>query len=94
MLLSLRKFADFVIWRSGSVSVIRTEFDWDFLEVEVEKAKCFYYDVIMPELLAVFFTKKLIHKGKLNIFSSPQENFIMILIILVTSSPQLTYLIF
>jgi hypothetical protein len=66
MLLSVRNFADFVIWRAGVVSVIRTEIDLDFLQEEIKKA-----EVIVSELLAGFYTKKKkIQLGKLSQFTN------------------------
>jgi hypothetical protein len=64
MLISARTFGYFVIWRKESVLAIRTEVDLQFLSEKTELAKRFFYQVIMPELMAGYFTLRLVKKGK------------------------------
>ncbi|XP_044766704.1 uncharacterized protein LOC123322756 [Coccinella septempunctata] len=57
MALTKTMYNDFVVWSPSEFFVQRIPFDEDFWHVHREKALEFHQRVIMPELLAKFFTK-------------------------------------
>jgi hypothetical protein len=66
MLMSSRSFADFIVWKRNGFLILREEIDKEFLVENIEKAQRFFYQIIMPELLAGYFTKKMVKSG--NVF--------------------------
>lgn len=52
------KYCDFIIWSQQKAIAVRVNANLDFWNAAVEKASEFHEQVIMPELLAKFYTEK------------------------------------
>lgn len=51
-------YCDLVLWSPNGTLIIKVESDFDFWEMSMKKAFAFHEQVIMPELLGKFFTKR------------------------------------
>ena len=51
-------YCDFVIWSPNIFFKKRIVQDWEFWNVHYQVAIKFHFEIIMPELLGRFFTKK------------------------------------
>jgi hypothetical protein len=69
MFLTSRKYGDLVVWRpQETIKVFRTLIDEEFLAEKMFKARVLFYQVIMPELMAGYFSNLLIKSKKGNFY--------------------------
>jgi hypothetical protein len=65
LLISGFHYADFVIWKANEVLIVREYPNHDFIVEKILKARIYFYQIIMPELLAGYFTKEESAKGNI-----------------------------
>ena len=57
LLCTQARYCDFVVYTGESIHIERIESDPNFLEDNVEKAKCFFETAVLPKLLGKWYSR-------------------------------------